>query len=183
MNLFRFMSAILALCGLIVLLARGSLFWLALAALGALVTEASFLCNLRLYILRALPVLLFCAVLMILELVGHHSVSSLALKAFASYAILVLAVRLMPWTAIIRSVSPQSRFFVPILFLLFVHHFTLILRDETFRTLTAYRLAVPHPFRHGGLKALAFALNSLFRCCLVRAERFYAAQLLRGLAQ
>jgi hypothetical protein len=58
-----------------------------------------------------------------------------------------------------------------------------ILQDEAMRALTAYRLAVPHGFRPGGMRALAFSLDSLFRRCLVRAERFYAAQTLRGLAE
>jgi hypothetical protein len=85
--------------------------------------------------------------------------------------------------ALVRSVPPRSWFFQPILFFLFIRHFTSILRDEALRSLTAYRLAVPHPFRRDGFRALAYSLDSFFRRCFLRAERFYAAQLLRGLAE
>jgi hypothetical protein len=119
----------------------------------------------------------------VLELIAHHSLSLLTLKTFACYAILSLSVQLMPWTVLARSVSPQSRIFAPVLFLLFVYHFTVILQEEAWRLLTAYRLAVPHPLRNGGLRALAHSLDALLRRCLVRAERFYAAQTLRGIAE
>jgi len=100
-----------------------------------------------------------------------------------SYLTVAPALRIMPWVALVRSVSSRNRFFPPVLFLLFIRHFTFILRDEAMRSLTAYRFAVPHPFRRGGIRALAYSLDSFFRRCLLRAERFYAAQLLRGLAE
>jgi hypothetical protein len=179
MTAARLMLAVLLLCGLAMLLVSGSTSWLAVT-LGCAVSIEIFV---RRKFRWLLPPLLFCLVLALLEWVGHHSVTVLPLKAFLSYAVLTLSLRIMPWAELLRSVSPQSWLFLPVLFLLFVRHFTSILRDEAVRSLTVYRLAVPHLFGHGGIRALAWSLDSFFCRSILRAERFYAAQLLRGLAE
>ena len=179
MTVARSTLSILILCGLVVLVVHGNVVVLAVAATCAASIEVA----LRRTIHWLFPILLFRAVLALLEWIDHRTVSALPLKALVSYLAVALAFRIMPWVALVRSVPPRSRFFPPVLFFLFIRHFTLILRDEAMRSLTAYRLAVPHPFRSGGIRALAYSLDSFFRRCLLRAERFYAAQLLWGLAE
>lgn len=183
MNLLRFIFAVALVAGLVFLLAHGGVAWLASSAAAALLVWALVMRDLPRRILSLGPILFFCAVLALLDLIAHRPSSLLPLQAFASYAVLMLSVQLLPWARVARSVSPPSRFFLPVLFLLFVYHFTVILKEETRQLLTAYRLAVPYPFRRGGLRALAYSLDSLFRRCLARAERFYAAQILRGIAE
>lgn len=179
MTVVRLACALFILCGLVVLVINGNVAWLAATAFFAIIIEVA--------LKRALgwlvPILLFCAALAALELVGHRSISALPLRALASFSGLVLAFRVAPWMNLLRSVSPRSRLFVPVLFLLFVLHFTQILRNEALRSLTAYRLVVPHPLKRGGIRALACSLDSFFHRGLLRAERFYAAQLLKGLAE
>jgi hypothetical protein len=179
MTVVRSTLSILLLCGLVVLLVHGNVVGLAVAAACAASIEVAI----RRTIYWLVPILLFCAVLAFLEWIDHRTVSALPLKALVSYLVLALTLRIMPWLALVRSVPPRSRFFPPVLFLLFIQHFTFILRDEALRSLSAYRLAVSHPFMRGGMRALAYSLDSFFRRCLLRAERFYAAQLLRGLAE
>jgi hypothetical protein len=179
MTVVRSTLSILLLCGLVVLLLHGNVVGLAVAAACAASIEVAI----RRTIYWLVPILLFCAVLAFLEWIDHRTVSALPLKALVSYLALASAFRIMPWVALVRSVPTQSRFFPPVLFLLFIQHFTFILRDEALRSLSAYHLAVPHRFRRGGMRALAYSLDSFFRRCLLRAERFYAAQLLRGLAE
>ena len=179
MTVVRSTLSILLLCGLVVLLVHGNVVGLAVAAACAASIEVAI----RRTIHWLVPILLFCAVLALLEWIDHRTVSALPLKALVSYLAVALAFRIMPWVALVRSVPPRSRFFPPVLFFLFIRHFTFILRDEAMRSLNAYRLAVPHPFRSGGIRALAYSLDSFFRRCLLRAERFYAAQLLWGLAE
>jgi hypothetical protein len=183
MNPLRIILTAALVVALVLLLVHGDFVGLAASAVAAFLIQALLLRDLGKCLGRALPVLLFCAILAVLELTAHRSLSLLTLKTFACYAILSLGVQLMPWTVMARSVSLQSRFFAPVLFLLFVYHFTMILQEEVQRVLTAYRMAAPHPLRHGGLRALAYSLDALFRRCLVRTERFYAAQTLRGIAE
>ena len=179
MTAVRLILAILLLFGLILLLVYENIAWLAAAVVCVVSIEVVLRHSFR----WLLPVIFFCTVLAVLEWIDHRSVTALPLKALLSYGILALGFRVMPWMALIRSIPPQSRFFPPVLFLLFVRHFTFILRDEAVRSLTAYRLAVPHPLRRNGIRALAWSLDSFFHRSILRAERFYAAQLLRGLAE
>jgi hypothetical protein len=183
MNLLRFILAVFLFFMLAVLLVNGNFIVLAASAVASFLALALQWRDLRICFWRAVPVLLFCAILAVLEWIAHRSLTLLELKTIVCYAILSLVVRIMPWAVMTRLVSPQSRFFTPVLFLFFVFHFTAILQEETRRALTAYRLAVPHPYRRGGIGALAHCLDSLFRRCLARAERFYAAQSLRGFAE
>jgi hypothetical protein len=179
MTVVRSTLSILILFGLVVLLVHGNPAWLAVAAACAAGIEVAIRRTIRWLV----SVLFFCAVLAVLEWIDHRAISALPLKALVSYLALALAFRIMPWMALVRSVPPRSWLFPSVLFFLFIRHFTLTLRDEALRSLTAYRLAVPHPFRRGGMRALAYSLDSFFRRCLLRAERFYAAQLLRGIAE
>jgi hypothetical protein len=179
MTVARLLLAILILCGLAILLVCGSTLWLGAAVMCCISVEMVVRRAFRWLV----PALLFSVLLGLLEWIRHGGITTLPLKAILSYAALALGFRIMPWVALLRSVPPQSFLFLPVLFLLFVRHFTFILHAEAVRTLSAYRLAVPHSFRRGGFRALAWSLDSFFRRSLLRAERFYAAQLLKGLAE
>lgn len=179
MIVVRLAGAFSILCGLAALLAYGNIVWLAAAAAFTIAVEVVLKRSVR----WLEPILLFCAVIALLEWIDHRTVTELPLKALIGYLGVSRAFRLIPWVGLLRLAQPQSRLAAPVLFLLFVRHFILILRDEAMSSLTAYRLAVPHSFRYDGVYALAYSLDSFFRRCLFRAERFYAALLLRGLAE
>lgn len=179
MTIARLALALGFLAGLAGLLVYGNVMWLAAAAAFAIVVEVVLKRSVR----WLEPVLLFCAVIALLEWIDHRTVTELPLKSLVGYLGVARAFQLIPWVDLLRLAQPQSRLAAPVLFLLFVRHFILILRDEAMSSLTAYRLAVPHSFRYDGVRALAYSLDSFFRRCLFRAERFYAALLLRGLAE
>jgi predicted lysophospholipase L1 biosynthesis ABC-type transport system permease subunit len=122
MNVLRSILAAVLVAVLAVLLAYGNFIVLAASAIAAFLAWTLLLRDLRKCIWRAVPVFLFCAILAILELIAHRSLTLLALKTFVCYAILSLGVQLVPWTVMVRSVSPQSRFFAPFLFFLFIYH-------------------------------------------------------------
>ncbi len=67
------------------------------------------------------------------------------------------------------------------LFAHFTRHFASILAEEVRRMLIARKLAAPKLYAKGGFSSLVQSLSAVFRCSLVRAERFYAAQWLRGI--
>jgi hypothetical protein len=183
MTILRILAAVFLFVGLVLLLAYDKPTWIYWA------TGLLFFCEVLVQrsivrcVRHAAPMLLFCAVLAILELIARQAISMLALKALVSYFVFILCVRMIPWPTIVYAAHPRSRAFVPALYLLIVRHFIFILRDETLRSLTAYRLAVPRVFARGGVRALAYCLENLLHRCLQRAERFYAAQLLRGIAE
>jgi hypothetical protein len=183
MTALRILLAVLLVCVLILLLTRGGFVWITEAAALALIAESILLHSARFCLRRAVPVLFFCVVLAVLEWLAHHVVSTLAIKTFASYLIVQLCVRIVPWSAATQYVRPQSCLFPLILYLLFVRHFVLVLRDESVRSLTAWRISAPYLLRRGGLRSLVFSLDAFIRRCLTRSEHFYAAQLLRGLAE
>lgn len=63
----------------------------------------------------------------------------------------------------------------------FTRHFAAILSDEVRRILTARRMAAPRLYRSGGSSSVVHSLGAVLRRSLIRAERFYAAQWLRGI--
>jgi hypothetical protein len=105
----------------------------------------------------------------------------LALRTVAVFAFVVPAARLILWEELLTSRRPGSALFRIALFLLLVRHFARVLAGEAWRLLTAQNLAAPRRWRHGWWGSLVWALAALFRRALLRAERFYAAQLVRGL--
>jgi hypothetical protein len=126
------------------------------------------------------PVLVFAALLALLQWFAGSLSVALPLKTIAIFLFVTAAVRLLPWTDFMRVAGPQSSLFTLVLFLYFLRHFTLILGREAYRLLVARRRMVPNQYGPGWFQSLCWALVELFRRSLSRAERFYAAQSLRG---
>ena len=128
------------------------------------------------------PILMFAGVLVLLQWWGGGVVTSVPLRTVAVFLLVTAGARLFPLDAVLRPIPPRSRLFHAALFLLLVRHFLRILAEEMVRLLRARSLAMPRRFGPGSLRSLAFAAASIFPRTLERAERFYACQLLRGLA-
>ena len=131
----------------------------------------------------AAPILLFAGLLALMQWISTGAVTLLPLETIAVFLLLMAAVRFLPWRASIFTLRSRSRLYTPLLFALFVRHFVAILGTESRRVLTARSLCISRNCGRGSLRSLVFALAALFGRTLLRAERFYAAQRLRGLAQ
>ena len=131
----------------------------------------------------AVPLLVFALSLFALQAWSGRPDWELPLRTLAAAAALVLAARLVPWTALLRRVRPGSRLFPAALYLWMLRHFTRILLQESRRVLLARRLAAPRSFRAGWFRSLACAVSAIVIRVLLRAERFYAAQLLREIGR
>jgi hypothetical protein len=132
--------------------------------------------------LSVVPIVAFAASLAVLEWLSRRTVSGLPVKTITVFLSLTAAARLWPWTDLLRGVGPGSVVWTPVLFALVTRHFVEILRTEILRVLRARSLRVPRRFGPGAFRSLALALVAIVVRCWVRAERFYAAQRLRGLA-
>jgi hypothetical protein len=155
---------------------------LAALALALTLRAMAFRC-LRRAIQSTLPIVLFAGILALMQWASSTPVSSLPLRAIAVILLTTTAFRLLPWTEILSAVRPGSRFFGLVLFALFVRHFVAIFARESQRVLQARRLRLSRPWGPGAFRSLTSAVAALFSRALTRAERFYAAQLLRGLAE
>ncbi len=134
--------------------------------------------------LLAWPILMFAGLLPLLQWVGGRAVDwALPLRSAAIFFWLTSAVRLMPWTALLRRVRPRGALFRAVLFLFILRHFVTVLGAEARRVMTARRMAVPHEYGPGWFSSLRGAVTGIFRRAIVRAERFYAAQALREVAE
>jgi hypothetical protein len=133
--------------------------------------------------LSLVPVLLFAGFLPLLQWVCGMPVTSLWLRTILVFAVATAVVRLPPWGSIVFRVRPSSPLHLVSLFALFVRHFAWILAAEGRRAFIARALAVPKPYGPGSFRSLAFAVSSFFSRALTRAERFHAAQLLRGIGE
>lgn len=131
----------------------------------------------------AVPVLLFAAVLAALQALAGTFSPALALRTVAVFLLSTAAFALFPWRAAAARAHPRSRTFPAMLFLLSLRHFALVLGAEARRVFTARRLAAPRRYGPGWWRSLAWALAGVFRLSLARAERFYAALWLRGMAE
>ncbi len=128
---------------------------------------------------RFLPVLVFAAGVYVLSFFGKRAEPRLPLQVIFVFASIWMLARLCA-----RNVKiPRSRIlFRLFLFACFVRHFAEVLGDETRQTFIARQMAAPSLFRSGGFSSLVYALSSIFQRCMTRAERFYAAQSLKGLS-
>ena len=134
-------------------------------------------------LLPLLPILLFAAMLALMQWVAGMPVTWLWLKTILVFLATTAVVRLLPWDRwIFRTHSGTVRFDVA-LFALFVRHFAFVLATEARRSLVARSLSVPNRYGAGSFRSLAHAVSALFSRSLARAERFYAAQLLRGIGE
>lgn len=94
-----------------------------------------------------------------------------------------VAIRLVGDLCTTRGIAvPRNRFLYRLfLFAHFTRHFAAILAEESRRMLIARKMAAPKLYAKGGFSSLVHSLAAILRCSLVRAERFYAAQWLRGI--
>ncbi len=131
----------------------------------------------------AFPVALFCALMVVLQAIAGTIDPWLPVKTFLAFLFGYCLCLSFPWRRLPLLLRPGlARRNVPILFLLFIRHFTAILGEEAGRLLRARRLAVARERGPLGFFSLRCAVAALFRRTLARAERFYAAQWLRGSA-
>ena len=110
---------------------------------------------------------------------GFHLV--VAAKILVVYWLSSSAIRLIPWNDFGYILHPGSKLAPFALYLLFIRHFSLILAGEARRLLTARSRSVFRSYGRWSFRSLTAALASLFMRAMNRAERFYAAQLLKGL--
>jgi len=138
---------------------------------------------LKRWLLALLPVLLFSAMLALMQWVAGMPVTWLWLKMILVFLVTTAVVRLLPWDRwIFRTRSGTVRFYVA-LFPLFVRHFAFVLGAEARRSLVARSLSVRNEYGPGSFRSLAHAVGAIFSRSLARAERFYAAQMLRGIGE
>jgi hypothetical protein len=132
---------------------------------------------------RLVPLAVFAAGVATLQWLAGTLDPWLPLKTLAAFALGAAIFAAIPWRGLSRRLAPGRWWYAPVLFLLFLRHFTAILSDEPVRVLRARSLAVPRRYGPGWLASLAHALATLLRRAIDRAERFYAAQLVRGLSE
>jgi hypothetical protein len=131
--------------------------------------------------LRAmLPVAIFVAVLASLQWLYQGIRFETAAKTLAVFWLTASAFRMIPWNRLANFIRPGSPISAIILYMLFIRHFALILVGESRRVLTARSRAVLRPYGSWSFRSLSAALISLFLRAINRAERFYAAQILKG---
>jgi hypothetical protein len=157
--------------------------WLVAALVLGLLLRMVIWKNLSAALRSALPVVLFAVVLVVMQWLAAVPVTILAAKVLAVFLFSTAAFRLLPWTDAFATTRPGSTLHGFFLYLLFVRHFVIILQSEASRVLHARALCLARPYGRGALASLVWGLVSLFSRSLVRAERFYAAQLLRGFGE
>ncbi len=131
----------------------------------------------------SIPLIAFAALLALAQAWTGSADWRLPVRTLAVAAAVVLAGRLLPWKAWLRRIPPASPLFAGALYIWMLRHFAAIFMREARRVLIARRLAAPRAYRTGWFSSLANALVSLLLRIFIRAERFYAAQLLRGIGR
>jgi hypothetical protein len=127
--------------------------------------------------------LVFAAVLAAVELFAAHRPPLLAIRMILAAAAGLIVFRAIPWRRV-AGWSLQRRGFRNLtLYFLFLSHFLRIFLEECFALFRAWRLAAPRKWRAGWWRSIHCATASIFPRVLCRAERFYAALLVKGLAQ
>lgn len=134
-------------------------------------------------LLPLLPITLFAAGLAFLQWAAGMPVTWLWLKTIAAFVAVTAVVRALPWDRWLFQLRHGGRLYHAALFALFVRHFAAVLVQEARRALAAHALAAPARYRAGWFRSLAHATGGLLVRSLVRAERFHAAQSLRGIAE
>jgi len=130
-----------------------------------------------------IPVALFAALLAALQWLGKSAPGLLPLRTLAVFLATTEAVRGISGAGWLLSCPARSLRRRAALFAVLVAHFSRILNDEAHRVLLAHKLAAPRRWRAGWFTSLSGALTGVLLRALIRAERFYAAQWLRGLGE
>ncbi len=175
-----FTGTVLILLGSAALVVKDPVWVGALGGVGFLV-HCRVSGGLRRAVLFSAPILLFAGLLLLLQLFAGAADWRLPARTIAVFLLVRSAAAVLPWSDWLGSRPPGSGGYTVILFLLFVRHFVVILAGEAGRALVAHRAAAPRRYGPDWFRSLAWALAGIFRRSLVRAERFYAAQLVRGL--
>lgn len=132
--------------------------------------------------LRALlPITIFVLALGLVQWLFHELDLEVAAKTLAIFCLTASAFRLIPWSQSGNAFRPGSQLSASVLYLLFIRHFALILTEESKRLLTARSRTVFKPHGRWSFRSIVSALAALFLRAMNRAERFYAAQMLKGL--
>jgi len=182
-KLLRWASGLGLLVATVAVVVVDNPFWLVGALVVGFALRAGIWRNLSASLRSALPVVLFAVAIVLMQWLARVPVTSLAAKTLAVFLFSTAAFRLLPWTDAVAATRPGTAFHGFLLYLLFTRHFVNILTVETSRILQARSLCVVRPYGRGAFSSLAWGLASLFSRSLARAERFYAAQLLRGFAE
>lgn len=151
--------------------------------IAAVVTHVALRREWRTLLRMAVPVLLFAFAVLAAQWAGGAVDPAMPIRTVAVFLLTTAGFHVLPWTAMAGRISVRSRLYLPVLFLLFVRHFTEILLAEARRVLQARSFCIARSLGPGSFPSLAWALASLFRRGLDRAERFYAAQSIGGVAE
>jgi energy-coupling factor transporter transmembrane protein EcfT len=127
-----------------------------------------------------LPITVFIAVLASLQWLYQGFRPAVLAKTLAVFWFTASAFRLISWNHLSDHMYPGSQLSMFILYMMFIRHFFLILTGESKRVLSARSRAVFKSWGGWSFRSLAAALVSLFVRSMNRAERFYAAQMLKG---
>jgi hypothetical protein len=138
---------------------------------------------LKRWLLSLVPISLFAAALAFLQWVAGMPVTWLWLHTVVVFVVTTTIVRVLPWNRWLFQVRQGTWVFWLSLYVLFVRHFAGVLLTEGRRALTARSLSVPNQYGPGSFRSLTCAVSGLFTRALGRAERFYAAQLVRGIGE
>lgn len=130
-----------------------------------------------------LPILFFIFFFILLQLISHTFSIIYSLKSLAFFFFSTATIRLFPWRNWILKLSFSPVTYHAMLMILFVWHFINILFSETRRMFQARSLSLVYSYGPGWWRSLVAVLSSIFTRSLIRAERFYAAQWLRGVAE
>jgi hypothetical protein len=183
MTALRVMGALVLLVAAVMVAVVSNRTWLLSAIIGGLalraIMEGSFSRALR----STLPVVIFAALLALMQWVASQSMSSLPLRTIAVFLLSACAFGIFPWAETFSAVRPGSTLFALVLFALFIRHFAMILTSESRRVLQARSLGISRAYGPGWFRSLVAAVAALIGRSLSRAERFYAAQSLRGFTE
>jgi hypothetical protein len=130
-----------------------------------------------------LPVLMTTAAFWVIQQLASSAPRLLPIKMVAVFLFASAAFRIFPWMEILLRTPRETLRFQVAIYFFFIRHFVVILGEESLRLLRAWRWT--HRGLHGRVLicSLAGATMALFSRCSFRAEHFFAAQLLKGLAE
>ncbi len=134
-------------------------------------------------LLAAMPVAVTAVLYYLLQLLAGSTAIMLPLKMLVVFLYLSTVLRIFPWDVALSRSRPGSHGFQALLYIHFIGHFVHVFGEETLRVLRAWKWSSRGARGSVRLRALRGTLSGLFLRSLGRAERFYAAQLVRGLAE
>jgi hypothetical protein len=132
----------------------------------------------------SVPILAFAATLVGLQWIGGRGIDwGLPVRTIVVFVVVTCLVRALPWLKWLENRPPRGLLFRAALFLFLVRHFVLIFGAEARRAMLARRIAVPKEYASGWFSSLHCAVTGILNRSLIRAERFYVSQSLRGVGE